>query len=99
MNPPSPRTTPRRLIVPISRHFLPVLQPEPLAWLTTGLINGSRRPFALYFASGTTGCSLPSLYESLAALPVVAETPIGGVLFETGVKTPTDGPCFAVCAR
>src|SRR5579862_1465391 len=51
MNPFSECTTPRRLMAPISRHFLPVLQPEPPAWLTTGLIKGSRRPLALYLLS------------------------------------------------
>src|SRR5208282_3161640 len=58
MKPPSARTTPRRLMAPISRHFLPVLQPEPPAWLTTGLTKGSRLPLALYLLSGTTDCSL-----------------------------------------
>src|SRR5271155_2535017 len=51
MKPLSECTTPRRLMAPISRHFLPVLQPEPPAWLTTGLIKGSRRPLALYLLS------------------------------------------------
>src|ERR1700677_564923 len=45
-------------MVPISRHFLPELQPEPLAWLTTGLMKGSRLPFAAYLVSGVVvGCS------------------------------------------
>ena len=57
MKPLSECTTPRRLMAPISRHFLPVLQPEPPAWLTTGLMKGSRLPFALYLLSGTTVCS------------------------------------------
>src|SRR5208282_876151 len=60
MKPASDRTMPRRLTVPISRHFLPVLQPEPLAWLTTGLMKGSRRPFALYLPSEAAGCSAAS---------------------------------------
>src|SRR5208337_5022101 len=47
-------------MAPISRHFLPVLQPEPPAWLTTGLMKGSRRPFAAYLLSGTTDCSVAS---------------------------------------
>src|SRR5208282_2253642 len=69
MNPLSQCTTPRRLMAPISRHFLPVLQPEPPAWLTTGLMNGSRLPFAAYLLSGTT----PSLPASpLSLLPGAA---------------------------
>src|ERR1035438_5740487 len=77
MNPPSPRTTPRRLMVPISRHFLPVLQPEPVAWLTTGLMKGSRRPFALDLLSGLTDCSLPFSDSLLAALPLPANAVSG----------------------
>src|SRR5271165_5473338 len=73
IKPLSPCTTPRRLRVPISRHFLPVLQPEPVAWLTTGLMKGSRRPFALDLLSGLTACSLPFSDSLLAALPLPAE--------------------------
>src|SRR5580700_12260978 len=73
MNPFCDRTTPRKLMAPISRHFLPVLQPEPPAWLTTGLMNGSRRPFALNLLSGATDCS-----ASLSPSPA-------GVLLATGV--------------
>src|SRR5450631_4277796 len=52
MKPASDFTTPRRLIAPISRHFLPVEQPEPFC-CTTGLKNGSRLPLiAHFFASG-----------------------------------------------
>src|SRR5208337_4242429 len=56
MKPLSACTTPRKLIAPISRHFLPVLQPEPPAWLTTGLMKGSRLPFALFLLV-STACS------------------------------------------
>src|ERR1700716_797533 len=83
MKPLSARTTPFRLMAPISRHFLPVLQPEPPAWLTTGLMKGSRLPFAAYLPSGTT-CS------SLAAPSPLPEEPLpaalaaaGGLLFGT----------------
>src|ERR1700721_3246740 len=72
MKPFSACTTPRKLMAPISRHFLPVLQPEPPAWLTTGLIKGSRLPFELYLLSGTTDCSLVSLAVSEAPLAATA---------------------------
>src|ERR1039458_7238783 len=77
LKPFSPCTTPRRLMVPISRHFLPVLQPEPVAWLTTGLMKGSRRPFALDLLSGLTDCSLPFSDSLLAALPLPANAVSG----------------------
>src|SRR5229473_4340577 len=81
MKPLSARTTPRRLMAPISRHFLPVLQPEPPAWLTTGLMKGSRRPFAAYLPSGTTDSSLaaPSALAELLWAALAA----GGLLFGT----------------
>src|ERR1700724_1127396 len=82
MKPLSARTTPRRLMAPISRHFLPVLHPEPPAWLTTRLMKGARRPFAAYLPSGTTCSSLaaPSaLPEPLWAALAAA----GGLLFGT----------------
>src|SRR5882757_771300 len=48
-------------MAPISRHFLPVLHPEPPARLTTGLINGSRLPDMAHFFScaSLTGSSSP----------------------------------------
>src|SRR5580658_9397420 len=79
MKPPSERTTPRRLMAPISRHFLPVLQPEPPAWLTTGLIKGSRLPFALYLLSGTTDCSLSFSPSALPATPATTAASLFGV--------------------
>src|ERR1700675_547915 len=82
MKPLSARTTPRRLMAPISRHFLPVLQPEPPAWLTTGLIKGSRRPFAAYLLSGTTCSSLAAPSPLPGTLPA-ALAPVGGPLFRT----------------
>src|SRR5271154_2837299 len=72
MNPFSERTTPRRLILPISRHFLPVLQPDPPVWFTTGLRKGSRLPFAAYLASGTTDCSVSRFSPSPEPLPAGA---------------------------
>src|SRR4029077_3231467 len=48
--PESAFTTPFRLVGSIARQRFPVLQPEPtMARLTTGLINGSRRPAKLIF--------------------------------------------------
>src|SRR5579863_3209639 len=54
MKPVSLFTTPRRLIAPISRHFLPVEHPEPFC-CTTGLKNGSRLPFIAHFFSSGLG--------------------------------------------
>src|SRR5579872_3620339 len=54
MKPPSDFTTPRRLIPLISRHFLPVEQPDPCC-CTTGLKNGSRFPFIAHFFSSALG--------------------------------------------
>src|ERR1700687_5498120 len=82
MKPLSARTTPRRLMAPISRHFLPVLHPEPHAWLTTGLMKGSRRPFAAYLPSGTTFSSLAAP-SALPELLWAALAAAGGLLFGT----------------
>src|ERR1039458_3527402 len=100
MKPLSTRTTPRRLMVPISRHFLPVLQPEPPAWLTTGLMKGSRRPFALYLLSGTTDCSAAASSPAplLAMLPASAgASPLASsvrtaVGFGSALGTSTNAP-------
>src|SRR6185295_960332 len=45
--------TPFSAICPISKHFFPVLQPDPPTCETTGLTNGSRLPFMAYFFSST----------------------------------------------
>src|SRR5580693_6658779 len=55
MKPLSDFTTPRKLIWPISRHFLPVEQPEPADCCTTGLKNGSRFPLIAHFFSSRLG--------------------------------------------
>src|ERR1700740_2732684 len=44
-------TTPCSAICSMSRHFLPVLHPEPIARFTTGLTKGSRFPVMAYFLS------------------------------------------------
>src|SRR6202165_1494781 len=69
-------------MAPISRHFLPVLHPEPPAWLTTGLMKGSRRPFAAYLPSGTT-CSSLAAPSALPELLWAALSAAGGLLFGT----------------
>src|ERR1700736_5699602 len=93
MKPLSARTTPRRLMAPISRHFLPVLHPEPPVWLTTGLMKGSRLPFAAYLPSGTT-CS------SLAAPSPLPEEPLPAVLAAAGgLLFGTVGAVFACALR
>src|ERR1700679_1993926 len=75
MNPPSDFTTPRRLICPISRHFLPVEQPEPVGCCTTGLKKGSRFPVIDHFFSSGFGvfcispiCLVPAGFSSPAIL-------------------------------
>src|SRR5207245_2312575 len=65
--PASALTTPRRLICPMSRHFLPVLQPDPPAWLTTGLRKGSLFPVRAYFFSGLFSAFAASALGVLAA--------------------------------
>src|ERR1022692_1862549 len=80
MKPLSAFTTPRKLICPISRHFLPVEHPEPLVCCTTGLKKGSRFPFiAHFFSSGFGGLGAATLLISpagfsSAAILVVATT-------------------------
>src|SRR5215471_15642676 len=59
-------TTPRSAICSMSRHFLPVLQPEPDPRLTTGLMKGSRLPVIEYLRS--------SCFSGLAASVVLAAT-------------------------
>src|SRR5512141_2591513 len=83
MKPLSAWTTPRRLIAPISRHFLPVLQPEPPAWLTTGLMKGSRLPLALFLLVCTPCSSVGEASPAplAAALLLAAATGAGGLLF------------------
>src|SRR5215469_11507616 len=44
-------TTPCKAICSMSRHFLPVLQPDPPCRFTTGLMKGSRLPVIEYFLS------------------------------------------------
>src|ERR1700674_1909931 len=65
MKPVSDFTTPRRLIAPISRHFLPVEQPEPFC-CTTGLKNGSRLPVIAHFFSSGLGCLVPASLLAVA---------------------------------
>src|ERR1700678_1821372 len=72
MKPFSACTTPRRLMAPISRHFLQELQPEPPAWLTTRLMKGSRLPFAENLVSGVVGCS-GSGFSPVPALAALAD--------------------------
>src|SRR5579862_5612201 len=77
MKPSCDFTTPRTLICPISRHFFPVEQPDPVACCTTGLIKGSRLPFIAHFFSSGFG--------ALAASSVV---PIGASLSSAGAFAP-----------
>src|SRR5271169_1816627 len=86
MKPLSACTTPRRLMVPMSRHFLPVLQAGPPAWLTTGLMKGSRRPLAVYLPSTVTGCSVSFSPAPLPAGLLPAKGAAAGGLL---VGTPT----------
>src|SRR5580700_10600633 len=70
MKPPSDFTTPRKLICPISRHFFPVEQPEPVGCCTTGLKNGSRLPLmAHFFSSGFGALGDSAILPASAALP------------------------------
>src|SRR5208337_960492 len=100
MKPLSARTTPRRLMAPISRHFLPVLQPEPPAWLTTGLMKGSRLPFAAYLLSGASSRSLAAFSPaplSEVPLPAAGRFSSGGAVGAGSALCPakTAPPRFA----
>src|SRR5712671_6231692 len=92
MNPLSPCTTPFRLMAPISRHFLPELQLEPFVWLTTGLIKGSRRPFAAYFVSGGSDCSFSAFGSAALAAAAAPAT----VCLAEGFTFGTTGATFGL---
>src|SRR5207302_2999414 len=81
MKPVSDLTTPRTLIAPISRHFLPVAQPEPCC-CTTGLKNGSRLPvIAHFFSSGLARFGASATFTGTAAtagLALAAITVLAG---------------------
>src|ERR1700758_2805411 len=66
MKPLSDFTTPRRLIALISRHFLPVEQPDPFC-CTTGLKNGSRFPFIAHFFSSALGLAASAGFAAAGA--------------------------------
>src|SRR5262252_9926401 len=72
IKPLSDFTTPRRLMALISRHFLPVEQPDPCCCIT-GLKNGSRFPFIAHFLSSGLGfAASPGLVAAGAAAAVTA---------------------------
>src|SRR5579863_2329973 len=76
MKPESDFTTPRTLIAPISRHFLPVEQPEPFR-CTTGLKKGSRLPFIAHFFSSALGLAASAVFTgALATGPGLAATTV-----------------------
>src|SRR5579864_243200 len=80
MKPLSDFTTPRRLIAPISRHFLPVEQPEPFC-CTTGLKKGSRLPLiAHFFSSLGLGATAAGAFTATATGAGVA----GAAILVTG---------------
>src|ERR1700722_13514927 len=82
MKPASDLTTPRRLMFPISRHFFPVEQPDPVGCCTTGLKNGSRLPFIAHFLSSAFG-------PGLAASPPLSNTGLGAGASATGIAAAT----------
>src|SRR5258705_1826598 len=70
--PASDLTTRCSAICSMSRHFLPVLQPDPPARFTTGLTNGSRLPVMEYFLSSCLSFLSLSLLVELASLFALA---------------------------
>src|SRR4051794_6490583 len=91
MKPLSDFTTPRTLMALISRHFLPVAQPEPDCW-TTGLKKGSRLPLIAHFFSSGLGCLGASAILTgvpCVAVGLAATTVLGCCLLSafTGVAT------------
>src|SRR5579863_3795339 len=87
MKPLSDFTTPRRLIPLISRHFLPVEQPEPCC-CTTGLKNRSRFPFIAHFLSSALG---------LAGSAGFAKAASGAAATAVAVFAAAFVSCFATC--
>src|ERR1700740_2315870 len=79
MKPLSDFTTPRKLMAPISRHFLPVEQPEPFC-CTTGLKKGSRFPLIAHFLS-SLGLAASAALAGSAAAGFSAGTAAAAVLF------------------
>src|SRR5579864_4365503 len=80
MKPLSDFTTPRKLMAPISTHFLPVEQPEPFC-CTTGLKKGSRFPLIAHFLSSFGLAASAVLAGSAAAAGFSAGTAAAAVLF------------------
>src|SRR5579871_1182991 len=108
MKPLSDFTTPRRLMALISRHFLPVEQPDPCC-CTTGLKNGSRFPFIAHFLSSALGLAGSAGFASAAtalagAAPFascLAATALGAAALATAVfasATFVAGAAFVVVA-
>src|SRR5580765_7250888 len=87
MKPLSDLTTPRKLIALISRHFLPVEQPDP-SWCTTGLKKGSRLPFIAHFFSSALGLAASGLVaggaETATAADVLAAAAAFASFFTSG---------------
>src|SRR5271165_7013100 len=77
IKPLSDFTTPRRLMLPISRHFFPVEHPDPDC-CTTGLKNGSRFPLIAHFFSSCLGLAES---EFLLATVALAAGFAGGSFF------------------
>src|SRR5215469_13207949 len=84
MKPLSDFTTPRRAIALISRHFLPVEQPDPCC-CTTGLKNGSRLPFMAHFFSSGLGLDVsPGFSRAEAAAAGLATGVFASATFVAG---------------
>src|SRR5580692_6448495 len=99
MKPLSECTTPRKLICPISRHFFPVEQPEPVGCCTTGLKKGSRFPFIAHFLSSGFGVLRASAtvlagFSSAAILLAPAAVAAGLAASTLAVATEADPAGF-----
>src|SRR5579862_3305551 len=89
MKPESDFTTPRTLMAPISRHFLPVEHPDPFR-CTTGLKKGSRLPFIAHFFSSGLGLGASPVFTGALATGVGA-----GLAATTVVLACCLGSCLA----
>src|ERR1700757_4080296 len=87
MKPLSDFTTPRRLMVPISRHFLPVEQPEPCC-CTTGLKKGSRLPLMAHFFSSGLGFGASTVFTGTLGAGLAATTVLASFEASFGAGAP-----------
>src|SRR5271169_7040691 len=99
MKPVSECTTPRRLICPISRHFFPDEQPDPVGCCTTGLKKGSRFPLiAHFFSSGFGGFGASAVLAASAVLLAATGLSFAAIFVAAGAGALSAGLVAATLA-